>query len=120
MSTSRRRDAFAAGWFSFGLYFFAIALVGALATIALGPLTQVRALGGFTMALAALGTLVCLLGVRTYDPTRWSRLRDHASSVGDSLQGAREAIGEPRQLAYARLPQAPARTGSTPRVVWPV
>src|SRR5215218_6518976 len=120
MSTTRQRDVFAAGWFSFGLYFFTVALVGALATIALGPLTQVKVLGGFTLALATIGTLVCLLGVRTYDARRWARLRDHASSVGDSLQGAREAIGEPRQLAYARLPEAPRRAGSTPRVVWPV
>ena len=120
MSATRNRDGFAAGWFSFGLYFFAIALVGALATVALGPLTQVKVLGGLTMALAAIGTLVCLLGIRTYDPARWARLRDHASSVGDSLQGAREAIGEPRQLAYARVPDAPRRAGSTPRVVWPV
>lgn len=120
MSTPRNARSFAAGWFSFGLHFFAIAAVAALTAIALGPVVQVKVIGAATMAAATLGALVCLLGVRTYDPIRWRRLRNHASSVGDSLQGAREAIGEPRQLAYARLPQAHATRVSTPRIVWPV
>ncbi len=120
MSPPRNACPFAAGWFSFGLHFFVIAAVAALAAIALGPVVQVKVLGGATMAAAALGALVCLLGVRTYDPIRWRTLRRQASSVGDSLQGAREAIGEPRQLAYARLPQARGPRVSTPRVVWPV
>ena len=120
MSAPRNARPFAAGWFSFGLHFFALAAVAALVAIALGPVVQVKVLGAGTMAAAALGALVCLLGVRTYDPIRWRRLRTQASSVGDSLQGAREAIGEPRQLAYARLPQLRGPRVSTPRVVWPV
>ncbi len=120
MSAPRTARSFAAGWFSFGLHFFAIAAVAALTAIAVGPVVQVKVIGAASMAAAALGALVCLLGVRTYDPIRWRHLRDHASSVGDSLQGAREAIGEPRQLAYARLPQSRGPRVSTPRVVWPV
>jgi hypothetical protein len=120
MTTTRNPDSFAAGWFWFGLGFFSLAMVGGLATIAFGPLEQVQVLGGATTALAAIGALVSLLGVRTYDPRRWARLRNHASSVGESLQDAREAIGEPRQLAYAQAPRERQRGGSTPRVVWPV
>lgn len=119
MTSARAPRSFAGGWFSLGLHFFVLAIVGALAAIALGPVSQVRVIGAATMAFAMLGALVCLLGVRTYDPLRWRRLRHQASSVGDSLQGAREAMGEPRQLAYARIPDA-ARGVSTPRVVWPV
>ena len=117
MST-RNPDSFAARWFSLGVHFFAVGMVGALAAIALGPLPQIQALGGIAMSFAIVGTLVCLLGLRTYDQARWRRLRDHATSVGDSWQGAREAIGEPRQLAYARTSAAQRR--GVPRVVWPV
>ena len=37
MSAPRNARSFAAGWFSFGLHFFAIAAVAALTAIALGP-----------------------------------------------------------------------------------
>jgi hypothetical protein len=121
MTTPPTSRSFAAGWFSFGLHFFVLATIGAIAAIALGPVVQVKVIGGATLAFAALGALVCLLGVRTYDPIRWRRLSHQASSVGDSLQGAREAIGEPRQLAYARFaPDARGPRVATARVVWPV
>ena len=121
MTAPRTPRSFAAGWFSFGLHFFVIATIGAIGVVALGPVVQVKVIGAATFAFAALGALVCLLGVRTYDPIRWRRLRRQASSVSDSLQGAREAIGEPRQLAYARFtPEVRAPRVATPRVVWPV
>jgi hypothetical protein len=49
-----------------------------------------------------LGALVCAIGLRLYHPARWRELAAYATSIGDSLHGATEAIGEPRREAYAR------------------
>ena len=93
---------FAAGWFDAWLRVFVLGLVGGIAVLALGPIAAVKIIGAVTCFCAILGTMVCAIGVRLYHPARWRELASHVSSVGDSLRGATEAIGEPRHAAYAR------------------
>ena len=115
--TSRRLEhPFAAGWFVAGLYLFAIGIAASTGTIALSVLPQMKTIGAITLLCAVFGTLVCAVGVRLYHPLRWRALQGHLSSMGESLRGATDAIGEPRTVAYTRA--HPALAGR-PRVVWP-
>jgi len=112
----RIEHPFAAGWFVAGLYLFAIGIAGATGTIALSVLPQMKAIGAITLLCAVFGTLVCAVGVRLYHPLRWRALQSHLTSMGESLRGATEAIGEPRTAGYARADTA---LSPRPRVVWP-
>ena len=118
MNDTRRRldHPFAACWFLAGLYVFAVGIAASTGTIALAALPQMKALGAVTLMCAVFGALVCALGVRLYHPARWRTLQGQLSSLGDSLRGATDAIGEPRTVSYAR---AHAQFTSGPRVVWP-
>ena len=91
---------FAAGWFLAGLYLFALGIAASTGAIALSMVPQVKALGAVTLLCAVFGTLVCLVGVRLYHPSRWRALQAQLTSLGDSLHGASEAIGKPRS-AYS-------------------
>jgi hypothetical protein len=119
MDDLRRIDhPFAAGWFVAGLYLFGIGVAVSTGTIALSVLPQMKALGAITLLCAVFGALVCAMGIRLYHPARWRALQGHLSSLGESLRGATDAIGEPRTVAYARA-SGPLRAGAGPRVVWP-
>jgi len=107
---------FAAGWFVAGLYLFAIGVAVSTGTIALAVLPQMKALGAITLLCAIFGALVCGIGIRLYHPSRWRGLQSQLSSLGDSLRGASDAIGEPRSVAYAR---AHPPLGATRHGAWP-
>jgi hypothetical protein len=94
---------FAAGWFDVWLRLFLAGITGGLAVVALSPIDQMKVIGALACACALLGALVCAIGVRLYHPARWRELTGHVSSLGESLRGATEAIGEPRHAAYARM-----------------
>lgn len=100
METGLRRleHPFAAGWFVAGLYLFAIGIAASTGTIALALVPQMKALGAITCLCAVFGLLVCLVGVRLYHPARWRALEAQLGSLGDSLHGARAAIGTPRSM----------------------
>ena len=117
----RLEHPFAAGWFVAGLYLFAIGVALSTGTIALSTLPQMKAIGAITLFCAIFGALVCAMGVRLYHPDRWRVLQGHLSSIGESMRDARDAIGEPRTIAYARTGTTARRpmTMGTPRVVWP-
>jgi hypothetical protein len=93
---------FAAGWFDAWLRVFVLGVIGGIAVLALGPVAPMKLIGGVTCVSGMLGALMCAIGLRLYHPARWRELAAHVSSVGDSLRGATEAIGEPRSAAYAR------------------
>jgi hypothetical protein len=93
---------FAAGWFDAWLRLFVVGVIGGIAVLALGPVLPMKIIGAVTCVSAMLGALVCAIGLRLYHPARWCQLAAQMSSIGDSLRGATEAIGEPRHAAYAR------------------
>jgi hypothetical protein len=102
MSPARMNVAghrFAAGWFRAWLWVFGIAVAASLATVALGFLPQMRTLGALTLVGALCGMLVCLLGLRLYDPRAWSAVRGQVASVRDSARTASHALAEPRTVA---------------------
>jgi hypothetical protein len=94
---------FAAGWFDLWLRVFLGGITGGIAVVALSPIDQMKVIGAIACACALLGAMVCAIGVRLYHPARWRELTGHVSSLGESLRGATEAIGEPRHAAYARM-----------------
>ena len=116
---SRRLERpFAAHWFDLGLWLFGLGLIASIATIALATLPQIRFLGVVTLACAALGMMVSLIGVKLYHPSRWRTLRAYATSIGESMRGASEAIGEPRRGGFPGA-LATVDVGTRPTVNWP-
>jgi hypothetical protein len=116
---SRRPERpFAAHWFDIGMKLFAVGIFASIATIALATLPQMRVIGAITLACAALGMLVSVIGVKLYYPSRWRSLRAYATSIGESMHGASEAIGEPRRGGYPAA-LATADAGARPTVAWP-
>jgi len=96
------RVGFAARWFQTWLWLFGIAVAGSLATLALGVIPQMKVIGAATLALAVLGMLVCLLGLRLYHPRGWHLVRRQLSSVRESARTATQALAEPRVGTMSR------------------
>jgi sulfite exporter TauE/SafE len=92
----RNENRFAAAWFDGWLRVFVAGVVGALAVVALGPITQVAVVGCATLIASLAGALVCAIGLANYDRARWRELASHVTSIGQSLHHATEAIAEPR------------------------
>jgi sulfite exporter TauE/SafE len=92
----RSDDRFAGAWFDVWLRVFVAGIVGALALVALGPITQVAVVGAVTLIASLFGALVCAIGLANYHPARWRELSSHVTSIGESLHHATEAIAEPR------------------------
>ena len=85
---------FAATWFTAWLWFFGLAIAASLATTTFGLVPQMKWLGAASLGAAVLGFLVCLLGVRLYDPPRWRMLRSQMWSVRDSARSAGAALAQ--------------------------
>jgi hypothetical protein len=98
-----RAPGFAARWFESLLCLFVVAMPASIGVVALGPLPQLQFIGAVTLAGAAVGALVCAIGVRLYHPSRWRALHCQVEEVGASLREVGEVIGEPRAIAYARV-----------------
>jgi hypothetical protein len=84
-------------WFEFGLKFFAAGALVSLLALGLIWVPQLRVMATIAFVQAALGMLVCAMGLRETRPARWQELRIRVRSAGHRLRQRlrRSHVSEP-------------------------